>query len=148
MIHVFASSVLDAPVASVWGVIRDFGALGDWLPGVKSCVMEGDDPGDRVGAIRRVEMGDVGVLREQLLGLSDTDHEVTFSIVESALPISNYRATIGLIPVTDGDRTFIQWRSRFEALPEHAAEMQTRMPTQIYQPAFDRIAEILSRAEA
>ncbi|NHN84318.1 SRPBCC family protein [Acetobacter musti] len=144
MTDVMASSVLDAPVLSVWSLIRDFGAIGDWLPGVKSCRIEGDDPGDRVGAIRRLEMGDVGLIREQLLALSDMDHAVTFSIIESALPIRNYRSTIRLFPVTDGDRTFIRWQGRFEADPDHAAAMQARMPELIYQPAFDSLAGRLS----
>ena len=148
MIHVMASSVLPAPVPPVWGLIRDFGALGDWLPGVKSCVIEGDEPGDRVGAIRRLEMGDVGVIREQLLALSDVNHTMTFSIIESALPIMNYRSTISLLPITDGDRTFIQWRGQFEAPLEYAASMEGRMPTHIYQPAFDRLAKILASLEA
>lgn len=40
MIHVMASSVLPASVSSVWGLIRDFGALGKWLPGVTApCTM-------------------------------------------------------------------------------------------------------------
>lgn len=33
MIHVMASSVLNAPVSSVWGLIRDFGALGRLVAG-------------------------------------------------------------------------------------------------------------------
>lgn len=148
MIHVMASSVLPASVSSVWGLVRDFGALGNWLPGVKSCVMEGDESGDQVGAIRRLEMGDVGVIREQLLALSDVDHAVTFSIIESALPIGNYRSTISLLPITKSDHTFIQWRGQFEAPVEQAASMEARMPTQIYQPAFDRLAEILVSREA
>lgn len=144
MIEVMASSVIAAPVASVWALVRDFGSIGSWLPGVKSCVLEGDDPGDRVGAVRRLDMGDVGLIREQLLALSDTEHEVTFSIIESALPLWNYRSTIRLFSVTDGDRTFIRWQGQFETSPDHADAMQTRMPVQIYQPAFDTLAMTLS----
>ncbi|MDX5948108.1 SRPBCC family protein [Zymomonas mobilis] len=143
-----ASSVIHAPVSSVWRMIRDFGALADWLPGVKHCSIEGDESGDRVGAIRRLEMGDVGIIREQLLALSDVDHAVTFSIIESALPIWNYRSTISLLPVTDGNLTFIRWYGQFEAPAEHAADMEARMPTQIYQPAFDKLAKIVARADA
>lgn len=146
MIHVMASSVIPASVSSVWGLIRDFGALGRWLPGVKSCVIEGDDPGDRVGAVRRLEMGDVGVIREQLLALSDVEHAVTFSIIESALPVRNYRSTIALLPVTDGNRTFIRWCGQFEAAAGHAAGMEARMPTHIYQPAFNRLTDIMTAA--
>ncbi|KXV14752.1 polyketide cyclase, partial [Acetobacter malorum] len=83
MIDVMASSVLNAPISAVWPLIRDFGAIGTWLPGVKSCKIEGNDLGDRVGAIRSVEMGDVGLIREQLLALSDTDYAVTFSTRKS-----------------------------------------------------------------
>lgn len=144
MIDVMASSVLNAPITSVWPLIRDFGSIGDWLPGVKSCQIEKDDPGDRVGAIRQLEMGDVGLIREQLLALSDTDHTMTFSIIESALPIWNYRSTISLFPVTDGDRTFIRWKGEFEVDPDHAAIMQARMPTLIYQPAFDSLGRRLA----
>ncbi|ARW11341.1 SRPBCC family protein [Acetobacter ascendens] len=143
MIDVMASSILNAPVTSVWPLLRDFGSIGQWLPGVKSCQIEGDDPGDRVGAIRRLEMDDVGLIREQLLALSDTDYAVTFSIIESALPIWNYRSTIRLLPVTDGDRTFIRWKGQFETNPDHAAAMQARMPTLIYQPAFDKLTNKL-----
>ncbi|AQS89873.1 SRPBCC family protein [Gluconobacter sp. LMG 1744] len=144
MIHVMASSIIPASLPSVWRLVRNFGALGRWLPGVRSCAIEGNESGDRVGAIRLVEMGDVGLIREQLLALSDVDHAVTFSIVESALPVRNYRSTISLLPITKSDHTFIQWRGQFEAPAEHAASMEARMPTQIYQPAFDRLAEILA----
>ncbi|MFT8990409.1 MAG: SRPBCC family protein [Gluconobacter albidus] len=147
MIHVMASSVIPASVSSVWRLIRDFGTIGRWLPGVKSCELEGEEHGDRVGTIRRVEMGDVGLIREQLLALSDVDHAVTFSIVESALPIRNYRSTINLLPITASDGTFIQWRGQFEAPVEYTASMEARMPTDIYQPAFDRLAEILASTE-
>ncbi|MDT8872205.1 SRPBCC family protein [Komagataeibacter rhaeticus] len=143
MMDVMASSILDVPVASVWAFIRDFGSIGKWLPGVKSCRIEGDDPGDRVGAIRCLEMDDAGLIREQLLALSDTDYTVAFSIIESRLPIRNYRSAIRLFPVTDGNRTFIRWQGRFEAEPEHALAMRTRMPALIYQPAFDCLAERL-----
>lgn len=147
MIHVMASSVINAPVSSVWGLIRDFGALGGWLPGVKHCAIENNTPSDRIGAVRCIEMEDVGIIREQLLALSDVDHAVTFSIIESTLPIWNYRSTIALLPITDGNRTFIQWHGQFEAAVEHAASMEARMPTHIYQPAFDRLAEILASME-
>lgn len=63
---------------------------------MKSCVLEGHDPGDGIGAIRRLEMEDVDLIREQLLALSDTDHDITFSIIEAQLPIWNYRSTLSL----------------------------------------------------
>ncbi|MCQ8241656.1 SRPBCC family protein [Rhizosaccharibacter radicis] len=139
MHHVKASSVIDAPIEHIWTIVRDFGAIADWLPGTRGCQVEGD--ADRIGAIRRLDMGDAGIIHEQLLGLSDAEHRVDFAITESALPISGYQATIQLLPVSDGNRTFISWSARFEAAPEHAAEMTARMPRDIYQPAFDTLKQ-------
>ena len=48
---------------------------------------------------------DGGVIREQLLALSDYDYQCTYSILESPMGVDNYVATLKLTPVTDGDRT-------------------------------------------
>ena len=139
MISVFASSVIDAPVEEVWKIVGDFGSIGDWLPGVVSChIQEGGAP-DRIGSVRLLDMGEIGTLHEKLLALSETEHTVTFAIVESPLPIQDYRSTIRLLPVTDGGKSYISWAGEFEATPEHAGEMRTRMPRDVYQPAFDTL---------
>lgn len=37
--------------------------------------------------------------------------------------------------------------NELEAPAEHAASMEVRMPTHIYQPAFDRLADIVTSLE-
>ncbi len=91
-------------------------------------------------------MGEAGVIRERMLGFSDAASRFDFAIIETSLPVSNYRSTIALRPITDGDRTFIVWSGRFDAPPEHAAEMTARMPQDIYQAGFDGIAALVAAA--
>ena len=146
MINVQASSVIDAPSHKVWPIVRDFAAVAEWLPGVRSCVVEGDGLGDRLGAIRRLDMGEAGIIREQLRGLSDAAYRFDFAIIETSLPIIDYRSTIRLRPITNGDRTFISWSGNFDTPPEHAAEMTARMPRDIYQPGLDGIAALVAAA--
>jgi hypothetical protein len=35
------------------------------------------------------------------------------------VPVRNHRTTLRALPVTDGDRTYVEWSSRFEIDPEH-----------------------------
>lgn len=141
MIRVMASSVIGAPVEKVWALVRDFNGLPAWLPAVVSSVIEEGGAPDRVGSVRALTMGDGGKMREQLLGLSDAEHSVTFAIIESALPIKNYKSTIRLQSVTDGDQSYITWQSEFEVVGDHEDELKRQMPAQIYQPGFDTLKE-------
>jgi hypothetical protein len=47
-----------------------------------------------------------------LLALSDVKHLCTYTILESPLPLENYVATLRLVPVTDGNRTYAVWKKR------------------------------------
>jgi len=37
MPQVFTSTVVGAPVAEVWALLRDFSAIGDWHPALPQC---------------------------------------------------------------------------------------------------------------
>lgn len=138
-----ARRIIYAPVNLVSPLIRNFGSIGEGPPGLKNCLIEEKETGERAGAIRRLDMADAGLIREQRLALSDTNYAATFSIIESALPISNYRSTLSLLSVTDGTRTFIRWNGQFEGDAQDAVVMQARMPVQIYQTAFNNLVSII-----
>lgn len=106
--------MIPAPVDRVWARIRRFDAVADWLPFVVSSPT--DDGGDptRIGCVRTVTQTDGGVFREVLVGLSDADHSYSYTFVGSPIPVTEHRTTIRLLPITDGDRTYAEWSSRFE----------------------------------
>ena len=119
MIKVYASSVIDAPADAVWARIRDFNGLPAWTPFVAESRIEGGQPSDRIGCVRNFRLKDGGVIREQLLTLSDYDYQCSYSILESPMGVDNYVATLKLTPVTDGNRTFAEWWAEFDCAPSN-----------------------------
>ena len=105
MAKVTISSVIDAPLETVWARIRDFNGLPGWHPRmVESHIEDGLDAG-QIGCVRNFKLVSGATVREKLLEFSDKDHVIGYSIVETPQPITNHRATLQLRKVTDGDRT-------------------------------------------
>ena len=117
MARVYVSSIVGAPVGAVWERIRNFDALSVWHPLIRESRIENADASDRVGCVRALTLQDGSTVREQLLGLSDFDLFCTYSILESSMGVENYVATLRLTPVTEGDRSFIEWSAEFDCDP-------------------------------
>ena len=103
------SSVADAPAEKVWTVIRRFDAAAEWLPFVKSSPIEdGGDP-TRVGCIRVLTQTDGEIFREVLVALSDAQRFYSYTFVSSPVPVRNHRTTLRVLPITDGNRAYVEW---------------------------------------
>ena len=139
MANVFVSSVLDAPVDRVWARIRDFNALPRWHPRIAESQIEDGLPSDKVGCVRSFRLQNGDRIRERLLGLSDHDLFCTYAILESPMPLENYVATIRLTPISDGDRTFIEWTAEFDCAPEAEDELVTGIGRDVFQGGFDSL---------
>jgi len=117
------SSVVDASAEKVWAVIRRFDAAAEWLPFVKSSPIEnGGDP-TRVGCIRVLTQTDEEVFREVLVALSDAERFYSYTFVSSPVPVRNHRTTLRVLPITDGNQSYVEWFSRFEIDPQHEAQL-------------------------
>jgi hypothetical protein len=139
MAKVFTSSIVQAPIEKVWARIRDFNALPAWVPLVKSSTIEGGITSDRVGCVRSFATQDGQKLREQLLALSDREHSCTYSILESGMPVRGYVATLRLLPITDGNRTYAEWTADFDCPADAEQELVTMIGRDVFQAAFDRL---------
>ena len=139
MPRVFVSSVLDAPPAKVWERVRDFNGLPKWHPRIRDSRIENGEPPDRIGCVRDFHLQNGDRLREKLLGLSDYDMFCTYGILESPMPLTNYIATLRLTPVTDGERTFIEWTAEFDCEPEVAMDLVGGIGTNVFQGGFDAL---------
>ena len=83
---------IDRPANDVWAVVRDFGGLAAWMPGIDACRVEGDD--------RILEM--MGMeLTETLLRRDDETRTLVYGITKSPMPIEHHEATIAVAPVDD-----------------------------------------------
>jgi uncharacterized protein YndB with AHSA1/START domain len=140
MARAHASSVINAPIEKVWKRIRDFNALADWHPGIAKSTIEGGRPSDQVGCVRALTLQDGGVIREQLLEMSDLGFHYSYAILEGPLPVKNYRATLRLRRVSDGDRTFAEWSASFDPDPaEKQAETEAFIGNAVFQGGFDAL---------
>jgi len=139
MARVYVSSVIDAPAARVWEKVRDFNALPRWHPRIRESRIENGEPPDKVGCVRDFRLQNGDRLREKLLGLSDYDMFCTYAILESPMPLTNYMATLRLTPISDGNRTFIEWTAEFDCAAEAAAELVDGIGSNVFQAGFDAL---------
>ena len=139
MARIYVSSIIGAPVGAVWERVRDFNGLPGWHPLISESRIESGEPPDRVGCIRVLTLQDGSTVREQLLGLSDYDLFCTYSILESSMGVESYVATLRLTPVTDGDRTFVEWSAEFDCAPEREAELVDGIGNNVFQGGFDAL---------
>ena len=115
MVKVYSSSVIEAPADRVWAVIRNF------------------------------NLKDGGNIREQLLTLSDFDFTCTYSILESPMGVQNYIATLKLTPITDGNRSFIEWSAEFDCPPERERPLADLVGNGVFQGGFDALKRQVAR---
>ncbi len=139
MARVYTSSVISVPPDRVWERIRGFNDLPRWHPMIRESRIEEALPADKVGCIRNFNLQNGDNIREQLLGLSDYDMFVTYSILDSPMPLADYVATLRLTPVTEGDRTFIEWTAEFSCDPSDEDELVAMIGTDVFQAGFDAL---------
>lgn len=142
------STVIEAPLEAIWGLVRDFNSHGDWHPAIAESHVEDGRGGDEVGCVRRFRLRDGGELREQLLKLSDVTHSQVYCILDSPIALYDYVATLTLKPVTDGGATFIEWSSSFETPRGSEIELAELVAEDIYQAGFDALRERFERRGA
>jgi hypothetical protein len=146
MVKVTKSTILEAPVETVWEVLRDFNGHDQWHPIVADSVIEKGWPADRIGCVRRFHLQDGSELRELLLTLSDADMAFSYCLLDTPVPLLNYVAHVRLAPVTDGDMTFWHWESRFDTPAGREAELKEMVAENVYQGGFDAIRAHLGLA--
>ena len=77
-----------------WKLLRDFGGLGAWMPGIESCTVEGD--------VRTLGMMGIEI-KEQLRTLDDENRTIAYSVVESPMDnLESHLATIAVTPQGNG----------------------------------------------
>jgi len=141
MVKVLKSTIVDAPNEAVWEVLRDFNGHDSWHPAVRDSAIERGLASDKIGCVRRFHLQDGSELREQLLTLSDLETTFSYCLLDTPVPLFNYVAHVRLMPVTDGDRTFWEWESRFDTREGEQEAMATLVGEGIYEAGFAAIKD-------
>jgi NADPH:quinone reductase-like Zn-dependent oxidoreductase len=136
---VVRSTIIDAPIARVWSVLRDFNSHDQWHDVVAQSRIERNETPTQVGCVRNFTLKDGNRIREQLLALDDDDYKSTYCIVEATVPLQRYVATVTLKPVTDGDRTFWHWESTFSTPPGMERELRDMVAQGVYEAGFENL---------
>jgi carbon monoxide dehydrogenase subunit G len=90
---------IDRSPDDVWKFVREFGGLDTWMPGVETCVVDGE--------VRTI--GLMGIeIKEQLRGIDDSARRISYSVVES--PMSNMESHLATIAVDpEGSGSHVTW---------------------------------------
>jgi hypothetical protein len=139
MPRVIRSTIIDAPVDRLWAVLRDFNGHDKYHPIVAESVIERGYASDKVSCVRRFTLKNGGELREQLLSLSDLEMTMSYCLLETPIPLFNYVAHVRLLPVTDGNRSFWHWESRFTTPAGREAELAEMVGDEVYTAGMEAV---------
>jgi carbon monoxide dehydrogenase subunit G len=132
-LEVASSAAVAGTPDAVWQRIGDFCAIQAWHPAVSKC-----EQTEEGGATHRtLTTTDGGTIKEKLIEQTDTSY--TYEIVESPLPVENYRATISVS--VEGDRTRVDWRGSFDAKGQSDADAKAVI-SGIYKAGLEQIAKL------
>ena len=93
----------------IWKIVGEFCAIEKWHPAVAKC--EESKEGD--ATFRTLTLKDGGKIKEKLTGTEDLAY--TYEIVESPLPVKNYKSKLWLEVDDEPNRSVIYWQSDFDA---------------------------------
>ena len=99
---------IDRSADDVWALIGDFGGLGSWMPGIESCELDGD--------VRKLQTMGMEI-HEQQMSRDDASRTISYSIVQSPMPVEHHLATLSVAP--EGDGSVLTWA--YEVRPDEMA---------------------------
>jgi hypothetical protein len=114
MAKAYYSTVFQQTADQIWAAIRDFGNYSWFTKAHVEAFIEDGKPGDKIGTIRNVRIGDTRI-RQRLLAHSDRNRYYTYGFCDpDALPVHHYEATLRVTPIIDRNRAFVEWWATFD----------------------------------
>ncbi len=109
VLEVSKSTNIGAPAFAVWKTIGQFCGIGDWHSAIEKCV-----PSAQNGKpVRTPSLKGGGIIVEQQQARDENKMDYTYTILESPLPVSDYRSTIMVTPNGAGSK--VPWTGTFTA---------------------------------
>jgi Polyketide cyclase / dehydrase and lipid transport len=146
MARSYWSTVVDASADEVWAVVRDFNGLATWHAAfVPTSEIEGGKSGDQVGGVRNFTLANGENLREKLLAHSDVERFYTYNFQKHPFEgVENYVATIHVIPLTDTNRSFVEWWTTFDTEPGQIARWEEFFATEVFKGGLEALKTYLA----
>ena len=144
MARSYFSTVVDVPADELWAVARDFNGLATWWSSsVSASHIEDGKSGDTVGAVRCFTLGP-DQIREHQVELSDVHRRCVYEFCEPApFPVTGYLSTLQVTPVTDGDRSFVEWWADFDCDADKLDYWKQYFAAEVFAPAVANLRAYL-----
>jgi hypothetical protein len=125
---------LNASVDQVWKIVGQFNGLPQWHPMIVKSTL--DDGGKR----RTLSLPDGSKIVEDLRAADDGSHTMTYAIVDSPLPVTDYVSTIRVFPAQDGVGCTVEWSSTFDPTGDENAAVTAI--NQVFQAGLDNLTKM------
>jgi hypothetical protein len=137
MASVSMKTTIQASADKVWEVVSNFGDPGRYIAAITGCEADGEGP----GTLRTVTLEGGAEVVERLESLDTQARTLSYSIVDSPLPLRDYVSTMTVRPVGDA-ACELTWASTFEA--EGAPEDEARQIVEgVYALGFEGLKKLL-----
>ena len=112
----YVSTPLDHDVDTVWAVVGDFHGLPAWVGRIRSGEAEDGSGRGPVGSVRRLTLEPEGrTVRERLVRYDEAGRSYSYEFADAIpFPVSVYRGSVRVRPITDSGATFIEWYGEFD----------------------------------
>ena len=128
--------VVNAPAADVWAYLRDYNAMEVWHPAIIDSFMVGD--GMTSGSRRVLILSGDGRIVEELTSFSDQKMTYSYEILDSPLPLANYKSSL-TVETSRRDSKVI-WQSTFDA-KDVSDQEAVDFVTGVYNAGLEAIKE-------
>ena len=112
-LRVVESVQIKASPDAVWAAVKDWDSLNKWHPGFSSDEIVSGGNG-KVGSVRKITVKDGPSFTEKLTAFDDAGHSYRYIIVESPLPITDYKSKVLVRPGKSAGMTEVVWSGTFK----------------------------------
>ena len=92
---------INAAPSAVWNIVKGFDGLNKWHPAFSGDVLKSGANG-QVGAVRAITLKDGPTFTEELTAYDDAKMMYSYKIIESPLPVDQYKSTVTVTPKGTG----------------------------------------------
>ena len=106
--------VIKAAPAKVWAIVKDFGNMQTWHPGIASDKLEQkkDDNGE-LATFRTLTLKSGGDIYEKLRSADDATMKMKYEIVSGVAPVADYNAYMTVAAGPGAGESTVTWVGRF-----------------------------------
>ena len=124
---------IDAPADEVWSTVGPWCAIADWHPVVAKCTPS--EEGGKTHRLLALEGG--GEILEEQTSRDDAARQYGYTILESPLPVQDYKSTITVDSVGEG-KSRVVWKSTFAAKGASDADAEAAIAG-VYEAGLNEI---------